>query len=608
MPSAKAYALVLGVALAASVTSLRNGFVYDDVPVVVENRALRSLDSLPRLVSSSYWSQGMHDRLYRPATVASLAVDWALGDGRPLPFHAMNVLLHLAVVALVLGLGGAVLARGAVVAALWFAVHPVHVEVVANVVGRSELLGAAGYLAATLAFAADGRSARDAPRGARRAAWTVAVLLMSVLAFGAKEHTLTLPAALLLADAWTASRNGESFGTAFRRHALLWLGVVVLALGFLVLRTRVLGTTFGGGAVGAGLFDLTLPERAMVMLPVVLVWARLLAFPLHLSADYSPDVLLPSAAFSVAHALALLLLLAAVVVAWRRRRATAALGFGIVWFAITVSVAANVVFPTGVLVGERLLYLPSVGAALAVGALWELLPAGAAVWPLTAAALTLLAARTLERIPVWQTQEGFFATILRDAPASYRTHWQLGDRAFERGDAREGERELLHAARIWPYDAELLRQIGQRYLAAGHFDAAERFSSQAYALDSTQGTAAAQVILARLKAGRFDSADAFARLALRRAPEDAAVALAGIAVYDVLGQPQRVLALARRLTYADPRRAAYQVIAGEAARRLGLCAEAVGRLARALALAADEPARAAIRRRQAALGTCGARG
>ncbi len=550
MPSAKAYALVLGVALAASVTSLRNGFVYDDVQVIVENPALHALDSLPHALTTSYWP-AVRDRVYRPVTLASFAVDWAVGRGSPLPFHLTNVALHLLVVALVLALGGLVLGRGAVVAALWFAVHPVHVEVVANVVGRSELLAAAGYLAATLAYAADGRSARDAPRGARRAAWTVAVLLSSALAFGAKEHALTLPAALLLADGWTASRDGEPFGTTFRRHAVLWLGVMALAAGFLVLRTHVLGTTFGGGAVGAGLSDLTLPERAMVMLPVVLVWARLLAFPLHLSADYSPAVLQPSTAFSVAHVLALLLLLAAVVVAWRRRRATAALGFGIAWFAITVSVAANVVFPTGVLFGERLLYLPSVGAALAVGALWEILPAHRAVWPLTTAVLALLAARTLERIPVWRTQERFFATIVRDAPASYRTHWQLGDRAFDRGDAREGERELLHAARIWPYDAELLRQIGQRYLAAGFFAAAERFSSRAYGLDSTQGTAAAQVILARLKAGRPDSAAAFARIALRRAPDDAAVALAGIAVYDTLGEPQRVLALARRLTYAD---------------------------------------------------------
>jgi hypothetical protein len=155
VPSAKTYALVLGVALAASVTSLRNGFVYDDVPVVVENHALHSLDSLPGVITSAYWSQSFRDRAFRPATLASFAVDWAVGGGRP-------------------------------------------------------------------------------------------------LAFGAKEHALSLPAALLLADAWTASRDGEPFGTAF-----------------------------GGGAVAAGLEDLSAVQRAVVILPLVLVWARLLAVRIH---------------------------------------------------------------------------------------------------------------------------------------------------------------------------------------------------------------------------------------------------------------------------------------------------------------------------------------
>jgi len=599
--------VVLAVALAASVTSLRNGFVFDDVQVIVENPALHALDSLPHALTDSYWPATVRDRLYRPVTSASFVVDWAIGRGSPLPFHLTNVALHLLVVALVLALGGLVLGRGAVVAALWFAVHPVHVEVFANAVGRSELLVALGYLGATLAYVAEGRAARRAPGGARRALWAVLVLSAAALAFGAKEHALSLPAALLLADGWTASRDGENVGTAFRRHAILWLGVVALAAGYLAVRTHALGTTFGGGVVGAGLLGLTPLERAVVMLPVVLVWARLFAIPLHLSADYSPNVLPTGTAFSAVHALALLLLLVVAVAAWRRRRATPALAFGVAWFALTVAIGANIVFPTGVLFGERLLYLPSVGAALAVGALWEMLPAHRAVWPLTTAALVALGARTLERVPVWRTPERFFAARAHDAPDSYRTHWQLGDGAFARGDARTGERELLAAARIWLYDGELLQEIGGRYFAAGFYGPADRWSGAAYRLDSTRGAAAALAIVSRMREGRADSAAALATAALRRTPESEMIALAAIAALNGHGEPRLALAVARRFTYLHVRDAVYQLLAADAALRSGLCDEARARFERALALAGGDEARAEIRRQAAAAATCGAR-
>jgi uncharacterized protein (TIGR03382 family) len=603
VPSAKAFVVVLAVALAASVTSLRNGFVFDDVQVIVENPALHSLDSLPHALTSSYWP-AVRDRLYRPVTSASFVVDWAVGRGSPLPFHLTNVVLNLLVVALVLAFGGIVLGHGAVVAALWFAAHPVHVEVFANAVGRSELLAALGYLGATLAYVAEGRAARQAPGGARRALWAVLVLVAAALAFGAKEHALSLSAALLLADGWTASRDGEGVGTVFRRHAILWLGVVVLAAGYLAVRTQVLGTTFGGGAVGAGLFGLTPPQRAVVMLPVVLVWARLLAVPLHLSADYSPAVLPTGTAFSAAHAAGILLVFVVLVAAWLLRRRSPGLGFGVAWFALTVAVGANIVFPSGVLFGERLLYLPSVGAALAVGALWEMLPAHRAVWPLTTAALVALGARTLERVPVWRTPEGFFAARAADAPDSYRTHWQRGGEAFARGDARTGERELLAAVRIWPYDGELLEEIGGRYFAAGVYGPADRFSTAAYALDSTRSTAATRAILARLRAGHPDSSIALAREALRRSPADAEVALAAIAVYGARSEPRQALALARSLTYRYPRQYAYQHVAADAAERAGLCGEARERFERALAGATQDQARAEIRRRLGAVNSC----
>ena len=359
-----------------------------------------------------------------------------------------------------------------------------------------------------------------------------------------------------------------------------------------------------GGNIAEGLGDLNPLQRAVAVLPLVLVWARLLVFPLHLSVDYSPAQFVPETTIGIWHLAALVVLLAVVAGAWRARRRSPALLLGVAWFAVTAAIGSNLFVATGVLFAERLLYLPSVGAAIAVGALWEALPPWRAVGPLTVLGIALLAARTLERIPVWQTPDRFFAARLRDADRSYRTHWWLGDRAFERGDARAGERELLAAARIYPYDGALLEDIGRSYLSAGFNGPADRFSTAAYLLDSTRSLAAAQAVVARLRAGAVDSALALAREALRRSPGDEPVALAAIAAFERAGDTRRVLALARQLTYTDPRSAAYQLIAGDAARRVGRCDEAAGRLTKALALAADEGQRAEIRHRQAALAAC----
>jgi Flp pilus assembly protein TadD len=256
---------------------------------------------------------------------------------------------------------------------------------------------------------------------------------------------------------------------------------------------------------------------------------------------------------------------------------------------VTASVAANVVFPTGVLLGERLAYLPSVGAALAVGALWQLVPAGRLRWPVTAAALALLAARTLVRIPVWHDERRFLEALVRDAPDSYRTHWGLGAEAFKRGAFAAGEREMRQAIRIDPADASLVQELGERYLEAGLFAPAARYLAVAYRLDTLRSDAAVRASFAWLKAGRADSAAAIGTAALARVPDAPGLLIATGEAYLALGLPRQALALARRLAWLAPGVWWYQQSAGYAAARDGRCDEARQRLERAASLAPREP-------------------
>ncbi len=606
MPSGRAFAVAVGVALAASVSSLANGFVFDDVRVVQQDERVHSLRHLPQLLAGPYWTRDYANSAYRPATSGSFALDWAVGGGRPVVFHATNVLLQAAVVALVLALASLVLEpAAALVAALWFAVQPVHVEVFANVVGRAELLAAAGYLVAVLAFVKDGDADGRVGRGAWSAALPLLVLAGAALAFAAKEHALTLPAVLVLTDVWRARRRGDAPLVRLRRHGLLLAGVLALAVGYLAARAHAVGGSFATGVAAPGLEGLSASGRLLVMAPAALVWLRWMLFPVHLSADYLPNAFVPRAALGapqIAGLLAVLLLLAG---AYAARRRAPGVTIGAIWLLVTASVAANVVFPTGVLLGERLAYLPSVGAALALGALWQLVPAGGLRWPVTAAVLALLAARTLMRVPVWHDERRFLAALVRDAPDSYRTHWGLGAEAFERGAFAEGEREMQAAIRIAPTDAALVQELGERYLEAGLFAPAARYMEASYHLDTLRSDAAVRASFAWLKAGRADSAAAIGTAALGRVPDAPALLIATGEAYLALGRPRQALALARRLAWVAPGVWSYQQNAGYAAARNGRCDEARQRLERAASLAPHEPGPARLLRRLHGGPACG---
>src|SRR5439155_10651159 len=145
--------LDLAVAACAAVVylgALWNGFALDDRPQVVFNPLLADWSGIWRAFSASWWASGFGGQYYRPLTVATLVLDARL-DGAPW-FHLVNVLWHVAatltVAALARRWAGA---RAGLIAGLLFAVHPVHVEAVANVVGRGELMAALWTLLAVYA-------------------------------------------------------------------------------------------------------------------------------------------------------------------------------------------------------------------------------------------------------------------------------------------------------------------------------------------------------------------------------------------------------------------------------------------------------------------------
>src|SRR3989454_673426 len=182
-------ALLAGVlATLVAAPSIRNEFVADDQWVVANRQVLEHPPSAGAVFKEPYWPASFGGVMWRPAVISSFAVDYQVSTS-PHWFHASNV-VWAAIATALFALLACQLAGPVVglITGLLFAVHPVHVEAVANVVGRAELMAAAGY---AVALVCAGRAERDAK-------YLIGVVLGAALAITAKEIAVTLPAAVLL--------------------------------------------------------------------------------------------------------------------------------------------------------------------------------------------------------------------------------------------------------------------------------------------------------------------------------------------------------------------------------------------------------------------------
>jgi tetratricopeptide (TPR) repeat protein len=469
------WALALAIAilaLGASWSSLGNGFAYDDQFVVV-NDALRmhTLTGWWREFASTYWlSEGRQPGDgYRPLTILAFKLQWVLGNGTPLVFHAVSVALHTVTAVLVFWLAcGALPLAAATVAAAFYAVHPVHVEAVANVVGQSELVVA---LLVVLAMGLYLHGRARGPLGWPR--WSAIGALYAVgLLF--KEHAITLIALLPLAELLLV-RDRESALARVGRMRLPLLSLALVAMVYLWVRSVVVvGSGFAPYIVFEGL-NLSTRDRILTMIGVSPEWLRLFLWPARLMTEYTPPYLEVAQGPSLTQLPGLVVLLGMlglIVATWRRSPATA---FGIAWVVITLSPSSNFLLPAGFIIAERTLLLPSVGAMIAVGSavpwLYERLEHRPVAVRIGMAVTLLLVglglARSHTRNQAWKDNGTLFRQAIVDSPDSYRAHFMYGTYLFERGNRIEAERHYRIALQLFPYDPLMSHALAEQYRGAG---------------------------------------------------------------------------------------------------------------------------------------------
>jgi protein O-mannosyl-transferase len=398
-------AIVAVLAIAASIRGVFNDFVYDDVALIQDNSRVHYFDlsHLREIFMHAYWPPPFVEQLYRPLTLLGLAAQYAVGGGSPMVFRLVSYALYAVTAVLVYRLATRVLdpwpSLG--IAAL-FAVHPAHVEAVALGVNQAELAVALIALAMTTSYV-DWRRA-----GTLRGRQWALLAALYALATLVKESGLVLPLFLVAADV-TILRATDSPRPA-RADVFGYALLGAVAAASLVLRFAVAGSPALAVVPAAELRGLGVAGRLGVMLHVVPMWLRLLVWPQHLQVDFAPGEILAGGAIEAVFGLLILCaLVAAILYALRHDRS---LAFALLWMAIALVPVSNIL-PTGVVLGERTLFLPSVGFMLAVGAVAQgalRKPAMSARWRRLAlgeacALLVLLGLlRSSGRQAVWNTQ------------------------------------------------------------------------------------------------------------------------------------------------------------------------------------------------------------
>jgi Flp pilus assembly protein TadD len=455
-------ALLLAVTLAAFSPALENGFVdYDDYLYVLDNDRVKA-GLTPAGVAWAFTTYTAGN--WHPLTWLSHMTDVQLFGLQPRGHHLTALLLHLlstAVLFAVLSRMTGALWPSALAAAL-FGVHPLHVESVAWVSERKDVLCGLFWM---LTLAAYLRYAR-APRPGNYAL----TLFLFALGLMAKPMAVTLPLALLLLDFWPLGRLARRVGAGgSARPAPFAPGRVLLEKApFLALACASAFITYQAQASGKAMYLMTKTTLGVRLGNALAAYAQYLAatvLPVSLAAIYPYRESGPTPA-TVAGSLALLTALSVTAVVLARRWGFVA--FGWLWFLATLVPVIGLVQVGFQSHADRYTYLPLIGpfVALAFGA-WGLARTrrrGAAAFGLAAAAIVaLLSTLAWRQAGTWHDTVRLFGHAVEAVPDNWPAQHYLGNALVAAGRTAEGIDRYQEALRVKPDHVDSYVMIGRAY-------------------------------------------------------------------------------------------------------------------------------------------------
>jgi len=413
------------------------GFCYDDIVAIEKNPDVLNTKGLEptswwQVFQHDYWgtpvTDGMSHKSYRPLAILSFRLDMLVAETLGVPgaawvFHFFNALFYAVtcwmVVKYMLASVTPHAGMSVLLSGLWFAAHPVHVESVTGLVGRADILAAILCTAGARLYAVGG--------------WSVACCLCFAAACLCKETSVVIPAVLAVADVAKAvvsllSKNKHPSN----RNLSSAPSLVAVSVGYIMFRSWLFGgesqTLSGKGVPLTDNFlqHLTPSEKLRTAIWIQVRYLLLLVWPNKLSCDYGLGVIDPVrswASLEILHSVAMVV----VIFMWARysvlrlyQTGDAASVLAMGW-TLGPLVPASHIVDIGTVMAERLLFLPTIGAAMLLcHVLGSFGRRSFLLWAALVVCIVLFANKTVIRNPDWASSHSLFAADLETYPRSLK--------------------------------------------------------------------------------------------------------------------------------------------------------------------------------------------
>ena len=511
-------AVLVGVFLAALayIQDVRYDFILDDIPLILMNESIASWRN---------WKTAFVNHIFAvknptvPLEIAAVHYRpvyklWQMLNeqvfGSVLPWwHITSLLLHVGVTLLVYQLGIKLLKERwtAALAALLFAVHPIHVESVAYVTASTDLLVTLFALLSFLAYF------RFREEGASLF-FFVASVFAAAMAMLSKETAVMLPWLLVAYESLRATPPGEK--QSWKRFA--WTLPFFAVVGaYAAVRTLLFGLNTGPGPGGSRL-------AALMDIPLVsIVYLRNLFWPFRLSFFYPAEW---GSQWTVLKCVAVVLVIVAALFLWNRYRERSGVRLQILWVGILFvpAVLGVYTFVREDWVHDRHMYLASVPVCLIAAALLTdpKLPGKVSVVA-SSLALSILLIDTAVQVPRFSDDTTIYASALKVAPRSMLAHGYYGEALWTYGRHEDGLREFKIVTELSPKSSSAHERYGAALAEIGRDD--EALAEYAEALHwSTRPTPFRAFLLSEmaeieLKRLQFSEAANHMREAVQIAPQ-----------------------------------------------------------------------------------------
>jgi tetratricopeptide (TPR) repeat protein len=491
---ALAVALIMVIGLLAYSNTLHVPFQWDGKEFVGDNPIVKDLTYFlePSRAKGIEYYGALKGRYVGYLT---FAVNYRLHGTDVTGYHLVNIAVHLLnallVYLLVLltfrtpYLAGSEFRRHsgyvALFSGLLFVSHPLQTEAVTYIFQRLASLVAFFYLLSLVLYVKYRNGGKSLTRRSAATLYLVS-LVSAILAMKTKENAFTLPVVIALYELFFYRGHLKARAASL---VPFFLTMAIIPLSILDVGSRPSGMLRQIGDIGYA--GLSRTEYLLTQFRVIVTYIRLLFLPVGQNIDYDYPVY--GSLWNSQVALSLLLILGLLCLAaylfHLSRRGSAALrliSFGILWFFVTLSVESTII-PIPMLIDEYRLYLPSVGAVLAVTAAFFLMAErlgkkhsmNAAVGTLVSASLVFCFA-TFERNSLWKSEIALWADTARKSPNKSRVYNNLGN-AYDSGGFGDRAIEIyFKALRVDPRNAKAYYNLGIAYKEKGRLDdAIEQF-------------------------------------------------------------------------------------------------------------------------------------